>query len=325
LDVDMNFHIRNCFPFPRLRTFRQQTEKKEKKMERKNKILNEHVSSQTSEKMERNNKIMNEHVSSQTSPEFNELSPIFTTEFGERLQGELSLGESKIRDYLERRSADLTSVKHYSLNDIKIYKDHPSHLQIEEGIRNAVLEYESVFADSDGLPRPLDHEPHVIRLKPGAQPTYCPEPRWTPAYRRYSELWALKVLRSGLYERSNSSWASRIHLALKAGPGGRYDVDFNIRPCGDYVKVNTQIEKMAPSLPRVEDEIRRFADVVAFFKTDAISAYNQILLARESRPILAVWTPIGLIQPTRLPFGVINAGTVLQRKMSKLRQQLSRS
>ena len=216
LDVDMNFHIRNCFPFPRLRTFRQQTEKKEKKMERKNKILNEHVSSQTSEKMERNNKIMNEHVSSQTSPEFNELSPIFTTEFGERLQGELSLGESKIRDYLERRSADLTSVKHYSLNDIKIYKDHPSHLQIEEGIRNAVLEYESVFADSDGLPRPLDHEPHVIRLKPGAQPTYCPEPRWTPAYRRYSELWALKVLRSGLYERSNSSWASRIHLALKA-------------------------------------------------------------------------------------------------------------
>ena len=63
--------------------------------------------------------------------------------------------------------------------------------------------------------------------------------------------------------------------------------------------------------------------MVAFFKTDAISAYNQILLARESRPILAVWTPIGLIQPTRLPFGVINAGTVLQRKMSKLRQQLS--
>ena len=40
--------------------------------------------------------------------------------------------------------------------------------------------------------------------------------------------------------------------------------------------------------------------------------FVEILLHPDCRDILAVWTPFGLIRPTRLPFGTINAGTILQ-------------
>ena len=42
-------------------------------------------------------------------------------------------------------------------------------------------------------------------------------------------------------------------------------------------------------------------------KTDMASGYNQIIVAPESRPILAFVTHLGLFQPKRMPFGPTNA------------------
>ena len=50
-----------------------------------------------------------------------------------------------------------------------------------------------------------------------------------------------------------------------------------------------------------------------YFEADSVACYNSFRLAPGiSREALAVWTPIGLLQPTVLPFGQKNSGTEAQ-------------
>jgi hypothetical protein len=50
-----------------------------------------------------------------------------------------------------------------------------------------------------------------------------------------------------------------------------------------------------------------------YFESDSVACCNSFRLeAGESREALAIWTPIGLVQPTVLPFGPNNSGTEAQ-------------
>jgi hypothetical protein len=50
-----------------------------------------------------------------------------------------------------------------------------------------------------------------------------------------------------------------------------------------------------------------------YFEADSVACYNSFCLAAGLlREALAVWTPIGLIQPTVLSFGQKNSGTEAQ-------------
>ncbi len=53
-----------------------------------------------------------------------------------------------------------------------------------------------------------------------------------------------------------------------------------------------------------------------YFEADSVACYHSFRLAEgPSREALAVWTPIGLLQPTILPFGQKNSGTEAQRSI----------
>ncbi len=50
-----------------------------------------------------------------------------------------------------------------------------------------------------------------------------------------------------------------------------------------------------------------------YWESDSVACYSQFVLAKgRSREALAVWTPLGLVQPTTLPFGQKNSGTDAQ-------------
>jgi hypothetical protein len=50
-----------------------------------------------------------------------------------------------------------------------------------------------------------------------------------------------------------------------------------------------------------------------YFEADSVACYHSFRLAAGlSREALAVWTPVGLLQPTVLPFGQKNSGTEAQ-------------
>ncbi len=118
-------------------------------------------------------------------------------------------------------------------------------------------------------------------------------------------------------ELSKSRWASRPHIVMKTPAHVHKDlVDVGkckLRVCGDYRLVNQQIVKMVPNLPTGLEEVEKAAGHQWYWETDAQACYSQFVLAPgPSREALAVWSPIGLVQPTTLPFGQKNSGTEAQ-------------
>jgi hypothetical protein len=74
---------------------------------------------------------------------------------------------------------------------------------------------------------------------------------------------------------------------------------------------NDQLQKSFPSTANGTDELSKLPGYSLYWSTDRFSMYNAYGLAPgPSRELLAVHTPLGLIEPTRMVFGEMNAGTV---------------
>ena len=82
--------------------------------------------------------------------------------------------------------------------------------------------------------------------------------------------------------------------------------------CGDYVYCNSQCVPLQANAPDVPSQINRAAGGAAFWYTDGHSQYNGWTLHPDSRDVLALWTPIGLIRPTVMQFGWLNSGVIAQ-------------
>ena len=123
-----------------------------------------------------------------------------------------------------------------------------------------------------------------------------------------------------------SEWASRPHIALKPKRGSARDADdFDIRVCGDYVYVNSQTKRLQANAPNVPYQLELAAGKRRYWYTDQDRQYNQWGLAEESRNLCAIWTPLGLLRPTRLQFGLKNAGVITQGAVRVAREFNNRS
>jgi hypothetical protein len=170
-----------------------------------------------------------------------------------------------------------------------------------------------------------------LNFRPDAEPTSIPEPRWSHAHGQVVKRWAEAGLKNGSLEPSKFAWASRAHVVLKPPAGvtaANADIaDCELRVTGDYRQVNLQIQKLAPNLPTGAHQLERAARHRYYFESDSVACYNSFVLAPgRSREALAIWTPIGLAQPTALPFGQKNSGTEAQgpyRNASRALQNLS--
>jgi hypothetical protein len=122
------------------------------------------------------------------------------------------------------------------------------------------------------------------------------------------------MLDCGLYANSKSPSASRPHIVRKPPSDAPKDVDIKecgIRICGDYRLANDQLQKSFPSTANGTDELAKLPGYLYYWITDRFSMYNAYALRPgPSRELLAVHTPLGLIEPTRMVFGEMNAGTV---------------
>lgn len=233
-------------------------------------------------------------------------------------RGECFLGERKIAEFLAR-GGDPGRVTRYTLESVDVNpKLHP---EVRAAIYRVLTECRDALAPDDGVPRAMNTSyRYKIPMRPGydASKARCPQPRYTPAQKRFLMAWAERELREGGYELwTGGQFASRIHLALKPGKSGKHASDFSIRVCGDYVQVNDCIQKMVPVVPRMEDLVHVSGRFKFYIQADLIHGYRAIIVAKESRHVLAVWTPMGLLNPIRLPFGEKNAGTVLQINVTR--------
>ncbi|UYV78640.1 K02A2.6-like, partial [Cordylochernes scorpioides] len=122
-----------------------------------------------------------------------------------------------------------------------------------------------------------------------------------------------QMLENGIIEQSFSPFSSPVTLVTKRNKTKRF--------CIDYRKVNELISSDAHPLPRIEDILDRLAWDKYFSTADISSAYWQVPIHPDSRPLLAFATLEGLYQPTRLPFGLKTSPQIYERAMSPILQR----
>lgn len=155
----------------------------------------------------------------------------------------------------------------------------------------------------------------VFRIETTGTPVSQRPRRLAPDKQRYAQQHFEELLASGIIERSESEWASPLHMAPKGS--GEW------RPCGDYRLLNRRTRKDQYPLPVIKDVFTQLAGSRIFSKLDLKRAYHHIPVAEEDRHKTAVTTPFGLFQYRRMPFGLKNSAQAFQRYIDSIIQPLS--
>ena len=114
---------------------------------------------------------------------------------------------------------------------------------------------------------------------------------------------------------SKSEWVSQPVMVKKVRDGVVLDEK---RPCWDYRFVNECIKGDAFPLPLPENMFDSLQGSRIFSKLDLTKGFWQIPLEEAAKAILAMSTPLGLMEPNSMPFGMKNAPSVFQREMQRV-------
>ena len=141
------------------------------------------------------------------------------------------------------------------------------------------------------------------------------ERRVSPAEIEAATQWVREEVEAGRMEPSSSEWAAQLVIVPKRNDKGEVT---GWRICGDYRNLNAVTKADAEPLPLMQTVFDQLAGMQYFSKLDLLKGFNQIPVEQKSRELMAVSTPVGLYQPTVMPFGVKNAPGSFQREMRRV-------
>lgn len=112
----------------------------------------------------------------------------------------------------------------------------------------------------------------------------------------------------GICRPSKSAWASPLHVVAKKNG--------DIRPCGDYRRLNAITKPDRYPVPRLHDFTYVLAGKKVFSKLDINKSYHCVKVAKKDIEKTEIITPFGLFEFPRMTFGLRNASQTFQRFMN---------
>jgi hypothetical protein len=147
-------------------------------------------------------------------------------------------------------------------------------------------------------------------IKTSGRPVFAKARRLDPIKLCIAKKEFEKMEAAGVCRRSNSTWASPLHMVPKK--------DGSWRPCGDYRRLNNVTTHHRYPMPHLADFSSNLAGCRFFSKIDLVKGYYQVPVAKEDIPKMAVVTPFGLFEFLVMPFRLKNASQSFQRMMDSL-------
>lgn len=114
-----------------------------------------------------------------------------------------------------------------------------------------------------------------------------------------------RMMDLGICRPSTSPWANPLHVVKKKNG--------ELRPCGDYRRLNAVTEPDRYPIPRLLDFTYIIKGKTILSKIDIRRAYHSISVAEDDVPKTAIVTPFGSFEFLKLNFGLRNAAQSFQR------------
>lgn len=216
---------------------------------------------------------------------------------------EPSLGIDEERDCITL-TKELT-IDHCNLDSPKTEPSFSNDLYAQETdeVKDLINKYSDVFSDKPGHTNTVVHKIELRCMEPVCSKVYP-----VPVHlREHFESEVCSLYEQGIIERSVSEYRSPVVLVRKS--------DNTYRMTVDYRNLNSVSKFDAEPSFNIEDDIHKFSGSNYFSDLDICKAYYQVELDAESRQYTAFPTSKGLMQFTRLPFGLSTACQTYARLM----------
>ncbi|KAI5742739.1 hypothetical protein M8J77_010808 [Diaphorina citri] len=157
--------------------------------------------------------------------------------------------------------------------------------------------------------------PVDIVIKPSTIPIFC-KARPIPFALKDLVIQELNnLIDAGILKKVESSeWATPIVSIPKETGECK-----TVRICGDFSQtINKYAETQFYPLPIQDEILSDLALGKVFTAIDLCKAFHQLEVSEESQKLLTINTPMGLLQYTKLPYGVKSASFIFQKKIDEL-------
>lgn len=182
------------------------------------------------------------------------------------------------------------------------------HLTTEQSaVLNKLIETAfTEMGDKLGCTTLVEHE--IVTMSPPIKQRYYPV---SPYLQVQIDKQLENLLADDVIEKSTSPWSSPVVMVRKK--------DMSYRFCVDYRKLNKVTKRDAYPLPYISATLDKLRDAKFLSSMDIKSAYFQVPLSKESRPLTAFTIPNrGLFQFKRLPMGLANSPATFQRLIDRV-------
>eukprot|EP00752_Nemacystus_decipiens_P002232 g2117.t1 len=165
-------------------------------------------------------------------------------------------------------------------------------------------------------------EPMLTTLVPGARAVKARSRTYNPTKTTWLTLCLTTlVAMEMLFLNPQAVWASAAMALEKSG--GKHRLVSKHRLGSDFRAVNRTVEKSPAPMPNQEAEMLRMGQATCYGSLAMWQGYWQMPLAPESQQMFTIASPGGLITPTLVPQGVLNATSDFQATMTSLQEGLN--